>query len=551
MFVASMATEMVRNSEAFAAGVNPNPNKFINFHLLMGISRWNMDLPLKHGTGFTANRSVGTKFNGTISNTTQFLSYQAVNDVDVGYSNLALGGINMPLIWSKSIPTVSGSPINLSDALASNLMMIMGVDLLVDSHQIDSRLPTQPIQGQPSITGLLADQVNTPIPAIQGWRYDKVQAYQSATGVPELSLGDLQYTNPLTKALDPFTNLGTIASLEKTTISTALDNLFSAMSSDSLLLHKYLPTTYAQRANAKVMFTKNITNLTATYDALVAKYKLLIQLSINGGTNFSKAAHFLPIELETISNSDSTLNAFQINSGGSRWTGTNFNTAFTTSTTVYSLAEGMALAEYMFTNGYTSVANILIEHMGGVTGANPGNNDHHFYGAIPSTIVTIKQIRAFYACLHELITRFKAVSSGTAPNGSSLNLFDRTVIQVSGDFNRSARTDMTGSDHGYNGANYSLHSGMINGIKLVGKIKSDPGQRGGQATDDYLGSWGLADKLSDSDPQPLRIGRVASTIAAALEIPSPTPNDNSLVTKGSDGKLVLDPTLPPGGHTST
>jgi hypothetical protein len=130
-------------------------------------------------------------------------------------------------------------------------------------------------------------------------------------------------------------------------------------------------------------------------------------------------------------------------------------------------------------------------------------------------------------------------------------LFDRTLIQVSGDFNRSARTDMAGSDHGYNGSNYSLHSGMINGIKLVGKIKNDRGQSIGQATNDYLGSWGLADKLSESDPQPLRIGRVASTIAAALEIPSPTPNDNSLVTKDSNGKLVLDPNLPPGGHTST
>jgi hypothetical protein len=412
MFVASMATEMIRNSEAFAAGVNPNPNKFINFHLLMGISRWNMDLPLKHGTGFTPNRSVGTQITAPIADLTQFLNYQAVNDVR--YSNPVLGGINMPLIWSKSIPTISGSatsltagtPINLSDALASNLMMIMGVDLLVDSHQIDSRLPTQPVQGQPSITGLLADQVNTPIPAIQGWRYDKVQAYQSATGVPELSLGDLEWSNPLTKALSPFTNLGTLATLEKSTISSALDNLFSAMSGDSLLLHKYLPTTYTQRANAKAMFTKNITNLATTYDALVAKYKLLIRLSICGGTEFVKADHFLPIELDTIANSSATLNAFKINSGGSRWTGTDFNTVFTDTSVVYSLAQGMALAEYMFTNGYTSVANILIEHMGGVTGANPGNNDHHFYGAIPSTIVTIKQIRAFYACLHELITRF-------------------------------------------------------------------------------------------------------------------------------------------------
>jgi hypothetical protein len=214
----------------------------------------------------------------------------------------------------------------------------------------------------------------------------------------------------------------------------------------------------------------------------------------------------------------------------------------------------MALAEYMFTRGHTSVANILIEHMGRLNTANPGNNDHHFYGAIPSTIVTIKQIRAFYACLHELITRFKAVSAGTAPNGSSLNLFDRTLIQVSGDFNRSARNDMKGSDHGYNGSNYSLHSGMIDGIKLVGKIKRDRGTSsngGDHSTNDYLGSWGLADKLSSQDPEPLRIGRVASTIAAALEIPSPTPNDNSLVTKNRNGKLELDTNLPPGGHTTT
>jgi hypothetical protein len=202
----------------------------------------------------------------------------------------------------------------------------------------------------------------------------------------------------------------------------------------------------------------------------------------------------------------------------------------------------MAMAEYMMVNGYTSAANLVVGGLASILDPTGSGNhrwlglDFHTFGAIPQMAMTVKIIRAFYACLYELTKSLKRVNVA-----GGTNLFDQTLIQITSDFNRSPLVDQKGSDHGYNGSNISWVSGMISKCDLVGNIKAD-------TEANYLGSWGKAAGVSGiTGNQTLRMGNLASTVAAALGVPSPTPNDDPVFVKDDYKKLVRN--FNKGTHT--
>jgi uncharacterized protein (DUF1501 family) len=94
-------------------------------------------------------------------------------------------------------------------------------------------------------------------------------------------------------------------------------------------------------------------------------------------------------------------------------------------------------------------------------------------------------------------------------------LWENTVVQIQGDFGRSAKADGSGSDHGFNQMVTSAFSGAFtNGPIVIGNIK----QSGSE--EKYSGTQGMAAGIPGYNqkgmPSP---SMAASTITALLGVP--------------------------------
>ncbi len=529
IFIAGLFDEMFRRNSAHAAGITAD-FKFVNFLMLGGAPRWCMDLPLKplSTSPFTQNATAGTRFDANLN-----LVYDT-------YSNSNFNGILMPSTWASNIPTSSGGSVAMS-TLAPNMLIAMGIDQKIDSHTIGPQMQVLPVSGKPSLTGLVADAALTPIPSVSysGNFGTGPVPFVSAKGLTNMHLGR---DNPLTDALNPFNNASGLKEISNASVRTAINNVMSAMQTNAAAKHEYLPNSYTQRQNAQSLMMTAFGNLQTAFTTLKAKYQTLIFRS------FTESAFFLPnVETVTLPGINNNLKS---GVGDSQYyTGSNFNAIFTSSyipnVTISNLAGGMAVAEFMLTSGYSSTLNIAIGGVENVklqsytdsSGTTADKSwgfglDMHSTGSDLQLVVMAKYTRAYMACMNELITRLKATA---VPGGG--NLFDKTMIQTSGDFNRTARADRKGSDHGYESSVVSWFSGMVQNLTLAGNIKSE-------TNSGYLGCFGKGASIVENSNQELRIGNVASTVSTALGIPSPTPNDISVVSKNSAGKLVA--TLPMG-----
>jgi hypothetical protein len=117
-------------------------------------------------------------------------------------------------------------------------------------------------------------------------------------------------------------------------------------------------------------------------------------------------------------------------------------------------------------------------------------------------------------------------------------LFDDTIINISGEFNRRPRLDGSGSDHNWEGGNLTMYSGSINGPHVLGNIRSSTGEAS------YPGTWGFAAPITELGNQNLDLTHTTATIATMLKVPSPLTVGNSVVEENSSGIIV--PTIPRG-----
>src|SRR5690606_26764480 len=111
-----------------------------------------------------------------------------------------------------------------------------------------------------------------------------------------------------------------------------------------------------------------------------------------------------------------------------------------------------------------------------------------------------KYFRAVASCLYELIT---ALKNKQIPGGG--NLFNKVILTISSDFNRSARSNGSGSDHGWEGSSYTLFSGRIPGFEVIGNVTSEN-------SSGYSGTWGKAGLVAELMNKRMVIGNVASTV---------------------------------------
>jgi hypothetical protein len=193
--------------------------------------------------------------------------------------------------------------------------------------------------------------------------------------------------------------------------------------------------------------------------------------------------------------------------------------------TMSTFPEGLALAEYLITQGLGTALEIELSTLDNITAtvftdatqtATTSQSyyvyhDMHTLGGALMVFFTNALFRAFSAGILELSNQLKNVTASTGKNA-----WQETVVQLTGDFGRIPRNDGTGSDHGYNQMVSSVYSGCIaQGPFVVGNVSN-----GGLITG-YDGTQGMGAAIAGytqpGRPSPMM---EASTVAAMLRVPN-------------------------------
>ena len=511
-FLANIFINIFEKGTAHAAGTNSafEDVKYFNLVMAGGVPRYYWDLPIN------PNGNDKVVANPMVINHLQ----ASGGSLTKSYKTFKVGNYQMPHIWSGNIPTPTG--IVPMSSLANNMMIMRGIDLQIDSHDIDRYRQVQPIPGGVSLSGLAADQAKTPIPAVG--RNGGKSYYKSGTGI---SYVEMSGTNPFSVAMNPFSKGDGLTSIKKSNVENAIEIALSRMTGMASGKDKYLPSTFETRANAKKMMLKSFGNLQESFTSLRSKYEGLISRS------FASEGNLILPGVDNIQVPGDGSAQFRLLES-EYYTGDDIRTLTNASTSVTQLADGMAIAEFMLTQGLSSSVNIETGNITKAAYSNLYNTisktsrgvssvsqtlDVHFTGALPALIFFSRYYKAVSACLYELIQSLKSVQTSRG------NLFNNTIISVNSEFNRTPRTDGSGADHGWQGSNYSVFSGMIDQLTVLGNIKSN-----------NLGTWGLAAPLDELNGREAIIGNVASTISNMLEVKSPTPNDQAFAVK-KNGKV--------------
>jgi hypothetical protein len=152
--------------------------------------------------------------------------------------------------------------------------------------------------------------------------------------------------------------------------------------------------------------------------------------------------------------------------------------------------------------------------------------DQHFNGASISIYFATLFYRGLGACLNELISNLKR--SGD---------FDRTLLQVAGDFNRAPSKFGGGSEHGFSGCGTSFFSGMIQaGPHVIGNIVAR------NESPYFPGAWGLASgaTIRPGLVRPIQPGDVANSICSLLGVSPVSTNGHTIFERNpSTGKMIL------------
>lgn len=488
---------------ALAASGQLSDKRYVLVQTYGAPPRWMYDLFLKpYGGSIMPNGTVASEF-----------SLSGRKYADAVYKTHKVKGVEAPVFWTHDVAKENGKrPV--SD-LMDNMLVLQGIDALNPGHGPAAALINQPLTHL-SIDGALADHSKTPFGA--------------------LSLGsiNLNYRSNLGRGRQHFNASQAMADLLPRAFTTHISTFEKKYSAQIDNAVKKLNKASAQHKlnarnlsgdakGAKELILGEIKNLKATYSRYLKKYEKVILETSKISKQGLKGLTDKPI--------GGTTRGLKYNNGGkgAKITDADIRTTLV-NPTIANLAKQFALTEYVLKNNLSPSIAFNVGSLGGlkINGRNAGSgNDKHQVGAVGTTLYGVVYFRIISACLLNLIDELKAT-----PYKES-NLFDYTVIRQTGEFGRHPRPDGSGSDHAPMATNCMLLSGMIRGPVIAGEILKD-----GASQKYRKGSWGARGRLKNG--RIATTGNVVSTLATMLDIPSPSPNNVSLVVKGSDNIVRIN-----------
>ncbi len=527
ILVAGLADSIIMRSQAKAADIL-QPRKYVFLNLAGGPPRWLWDMPLAPYSNeqIVRNATVNTRFTSSTA-----AAYVATPISRAGAT------LNLPHLWSTNIPTANGGQVGMA-TLLDNMVMIRGVRLPSDGHENNNFKILRPVNSEPSLTGAVADRSQVPLPAVALPGAFK-DSFKSRKGLAQSSISNYG-GDPLGNLLSPFIQAGDGLSSsfqsQEMALDSVMNSVFSILSAEAKTRMPGSENLFSMRSDAERLVRQGVGNLQASYASLLAKYNQLISAC---ASSVIPGVTDVRVAVGSLGRTNGVINA-TVADNGATYLGPNADTRamIHAQTKINGLAEGFAVAEYLLLNNYStsvnmgvgSVNNLGLQDRYNADGSYNGTTttgewafDEHRGGSFCSLIINSFLFKCISACTYELINALK-----------SANMFDESVIQIGGEFSRSARNDESGSDHGWVAYTTSLFSGAIKKPMVLGNCNLDgyPGLYNGN----YGGSWGTAAPVKvDGVEQELTLGHATSTVASLLRVSPPMPNNSSLVSEDSTG----------------
>ena len=552
IFLGNILSNYIFKSEALAQGLDPQALMSVfNLYMGGGPARWNFDLALSPDAEVmdTKNAMLITQYG------------QGLNGAPGVYKSINIDGTYLPWFWSGKLPTSNGGTVDSSE-LARKMLVIRGVEQPTDGHSQNAARMLTPIEG-PNVTGLLADASLRPIPSIG--LLGSTAFFKSARGVTHATvgasssmllsamapyvLGSANNSNPGLLIGDAATGIGSPMGISANQTGEVFDQFFQTMAANSGSLHRYLPSTYQDRVKAKQLLTGQFGDLKAMYNSLALKYQSLINRALFSS---EPALQILGIDDQPLpGNKDNPHWKISVQGGGATYaggpiySGSDLRSCFDNThggAMIQNLASSFILAEFMLKNKlsqsvYGIISGIKNLKLDQIHYMNNGvltplvneifdyTLDHHFDGASVPLLMNSRYFKAVAACLYELMTVLQAE-----------NLFNNSMFNMLSEFSRSTLSNGVGTGHGYKGAVFSCFNGKVQRPTVIGNIGPEMNQAGPITGHGY---WGAAAPLETLGGRKLNPGNVASTVAAIVGVPSPSPNNISLVKVEGDAIIPL------------
>ncbi|MEC9282374.1 MAG: DUF1501 domain-containing protein [Bdellovibrionota bacterium] len=509
-----------------AAAATSSNSKLLIIQAYAAPERWVFD---KFLDPYNSNNHIGLKTEGN----TDKVNHQVVNYLteangrlqNTEYKFATVNGLKCPYLWSQNVGNSSGATRPMGDLL-NNYLSIRGVNNGNGVHPISAAQTVEAAIGGTTITGAVADASNAPIshfavnPVYVPFRSEK------GKGRLRLAASSTGGTDLIAKLTEPFNNTNPFIAKDQLN-KTLLDKMssFNSIVDSSMAAKKSIGDSSLQSlAGAKDLMFDKLDKMTGDYVTLRDKYRKIIQTTMNIemiGIN-NKA-----VGLANVSDRDDTyrFNGKKVLENDLRNLVPYFRYNSGNTETLDNLADIFTAAEYALNNGMSNSVHIRVlpwlrlnvSHSAGVSVLNH-SFDAHTFGAMTQIMLMNSFYACFAGCMIELIDQLKATG-----------VFNDTVIQFSGEFERRPRQNGIGSDHAGEAQTISLWSGKIDGAQVIGNV-----QNSNSST--YYGSYGYA--APDEEGHVNNVGNVASTIADILGVPSTSPNNHSLISM-SNGKVVV------------
>lgn len=499
----ALSTGIIHKAEAEATGSQGSRN-YLNVIMIGAPIRYSFDAwmrPNPNDPVLDFNPMVATKFvssGGRVTGTE--------------YATFNYNGTMVPHFFSHSVFNSAGAQRPLTDML-NHMLVIRGYASGFDGHPFNAAIQQAPLGGVSSIAGLAADYSTKTFEAVEWPPRGSFGNYNSIKG----KALNILTGNPLNTLLEGFggpqggrVKGRSLKDRNRDAYDLAQARLRAYAQSDfagSTIVAKNL-------SNATDLLKKGTGNIDGYWNTAVTRYRNVIQNSLRqsglvGISDVPMISDQTPLWSVHVPDGNRGLIVHQ---------DMDLREMISTMTCPGAIAESLALAEYVLKEGLATSLNLmmtdpvnltLMDAADGSKTLHAAIHDMHETGAIAALLLTTTHYRALSAGILELMDQLKK----TIVNGK--DVWSETVVQISADFNRSARSSGSGSDHGFNQMNTSIISGAIkNGPFVVGNIQKS-GHGGG-----YEGTQGIAAAIDGYNqkgrPSPVM---AASTIAQVLRVP--------------------------------
>ncbi len=504
-----LSNGLIGQAQAEARG-NTEGRNYINLLLPGGPTRYVFDAFMR-----VADSDPQLLFNPMV--TTRFTnSGGKVSGVE--YATFKFNGVLVPHFFSHQVQNSKGGMRPLTDLL-QNMLVIRGYGSGFDGHAFNSTVQQAPVGGVSSISGLAADYSSATFEAVEWPDRGGYGSFYSAKGKALNKLNG----NPLNALLQGFGPPPT-ARLQARTVK---ERNREAYDLAQARLKAYAQSEFAgaqivakNLSNATELMKKGIGNIDSYWTSAVSRYRSVIEASL-------RATGLVGISDFPLISDEGNFWGVHVADGNRRLllsSDFDFRESIKTMTVPDFLAEGLAMAEYVIREGLVSCFNFHIgdptnltfkDKENGMQSTHLAIKDMHETGAVASLFIMNAYYRAIASGLLELIDQLRSTRK------NNTDLWSETVVQVLSEFNRSARSSGSGSDHGFNQMVTSVFSGAFsNGPIVVGNIS-----RAGH-NEVYSGTQGIGAEIDDYNqkgrPSP---AMAASTIAAVLGV-SKNPYEN-------------------------